>query len=127
MNGSPARNEADAHVPVPSAAMRATIQTTGTKPPDCADKTCGDWSYEREYVVKLPVPYDRTRAYPLIFVAPGCGGDGTKREPGAVITSAGWSDTGSEMLKCGCSIRAYPNNPAARNEIRAQAKWRNAR
>jgi site-specific DNA recombinase len=27
----------------------------------------------------------------------------------------------------GASLRAYPNNPAARKAIRAQAKWRKAR
>ena len=30
-------------------------------------------------------------------------------------------------LRCWHGLRAYPNNPAARNAIRAQAKWRNAR
>jgi hypothetical protein len=35
-----------------------------------------------------------------------------------------WWLIGFEMLGL---LRAYPNNPAARNAIKPQAKWRNAR
>jgi hypothetical protein len=61
--------------------VRGTIQTMGTKAADCAatlngQKKCGDWSVEREYYVKLPAAYQNTKAYPLVFEGPGCGGKG---------------------------------------------------
>jgi hypothetical protein len=48
-----------------------TIETSGTKAADCADSQCGDWSYTRQYFVRLPVGYDETKAYPLILEGPG--------------------------------------------------------
>lgn len=35
----------------------------------------------REYYVWLPAGYDPTRAYPLVFEGPGCGGKGTDVYP----------------------------------------------
>ena len=60
----------------PEMLIRQTVQTSGTKAPSCADKKCGPWSFQREYFVQLPTGYDRTKAYPLLFEAPGCGGTG---------------------------------------------------
>jgi poly(3-hydroxybutyrate) depolymerase len=51
-----------------------TIQTMGTKPTGCADSKCGAWSYPRQYNVVLPSGYVNTKAYPLVFEGPGCGG-----------------------------------------------------
>jgi poly(3-hydroxybutyrate) depolymerase len=51
------------------------LQTMGTKPTGCADSKCGAWSYSREYTVFLPATYDKTKAYPLVFEGPGCGGN----------------------------------------------------
>jgi hypothetical protein len=56
--------------------VRGTIQTMGTKQPNCADANCAPWSYLREYYVQLPVNYDRTHAYPIIFEGHGCGATG---------------------------------------------------
>jgi hypothetical protein len=61
--------------------VRGTIQTMGTKDANCAatlngQKKCGPWSVEREYYVKLPAGYMNTKAYPLVFEGPGCGGKG---------------------------------------------------
>jgi poly(3-hydroxybutyrate) depolymerase len=53
-----------------------TIFTSGDKAPDCNGTKCGLWSYEREYFLQLPTGYDQTKAYPLVFEAPGCGGKG---------------------------------------------------
>ena len=57
-------------------AVRGTVQTMGTKPADAADSKKGDWSYEREYFVTLPVGYDNNKAYPLVLEGTGCGGTG---------------------------------------------------
>jgi hypothetical protein len=62
--------------------VKYTMQTSGTKDANCADKLngvpkCGDWSVPRDYYVWLPPNYDKTKAYPLVFQAPGCGGIGT--------------------------------------------------
>jgi plastocyanin len=57
-------------------AVRGTIQTKGTKVPDCADSKCGAWSYLREYFVTLPLGYDNTKAYPVVFEGPSNGGTG---------------------------------------------------
>jgi hypothetical protein len=56
--------------------VRYTMQTSGTKAPDCADSKCGPWSYVREYFLELPVGYDETKAYPLLIEGPGNGGSG---------------------------------------------------
>jgi hypothetical protein len=57
--------------------LRATIMTSGTKPADAADTTKGDWSYEREYFLSVPAPYDARLAYPLVIEGPPCGGNGS--------------------------------------------------
>jgi predicted esterase len=63
--------------------VKYTLQTSGTKDPNCADKlqdnqpVCGEWSVPRDYYVWLPPDYDKTNAYPLVLEGPGCGGDGT--------------------------------------------------
>jgi hypothetical protein len=61
---------------VPGMTIKGTIQTMGTKPTGCADSKCGAWAYEREYFVTLPTGYDSTKAYPLVFLGPGCGSGG---------------------------------------------------
>jgi poly(3-hydroxybutyrate) depolymerase len=58
-----------------------TIQTMGTMLAGCADANCSatkptPWSYARNYWVRLPTGYDNTKAYPLVFEGPGCGGAG---------------------------------------------------
>jgi hypothetical protein len=58
-------------------AVRYTMQTSGMKDPMCADSRCGAWSYLREYFVTLPAAYDKTKAYPIYFEGPGCGGKGS--------------------------------------------------
>jgi poly(3-hydroxybutyrate) depolymerase len=50
--------------------------TMGTKLVGCADSNCGDWSYDREYVLFLPASYDSAKAYPLVFEGAGCAGTG---------------------------------------------------
>jgi len=62
--------------------VKYTIQTSGTKDANCADKLngvpkCGAWSYPRDYYLWLPPDYDKRHAYPLVLQAPGCGGNGT--------------------------------------------------
>jgi hypothetical protein len=52
------------------------IMTMGTKFPSCADSKCGAWTDTRDYWVRLPTGYDMTKAYPLVFEGPGCGGKG---------------------------------------------------
>jgi hypothetical protein len=58
----------------PGQTTRGTIQTMGTKAAGCADTKCGPWSYEREYYVTLPLGYDKSKPYPIVFQGPGCGG-----------------------------------------------------
>jgi len=63
-----------------------TIPTRGVKDANCADHldgvaVCGAWSVPRDYYVNLPAQYDPNKAYPLIFEAPGCGGNGTNIYP----------------------------------------------
>ena len=66
---------------LPAPAGRGTIQTMGTKAPNCADSNCNPWSYLREYFVFLPQGYDSGKAYPLVFQGPGCGGTGQNVYP----------------------------------------------
>jgi hypothetical protein len=60
----------------PGTLVSFTIQTSGNKAPNCADSKCGAWTYTREYFVQLPTGYDKTKAYPLLFEGPYCGGKG---------------------------------------------------
>lgn len=78
----------------PGMAVRGTLQTMGTKDPDCADSKCGPWSYEREYFVTLPLGYDALRPYTLVFQGPGCGGTGENVYPlrDGVLDSNGNAD-----------------------------------
>jgi hypothetical protein len=57
------------------------IQTMGTMLAGCADSNCSatkptPWSYTRDYWVRLPTGYDKTKAYPMVIEGPGCGGHG---------------------------------------------------
>lgn len=56
--------------------VKHTLQTSGTKAPNCADAQCGAWSYLRDYYVWLPKLYEKARAYPLVLEGPGCTGTG---------------------------------------------------
>jgi hypothetical protein len=56
--------------------VMSTIMTSGTKALDCADSRCGAWAFSRDYWVRLPTGYTNTKAYPLVFEGPGCGGHG---------------------------------------------------
>ncbi|HEX4406603.1 MAG TPA: hypothetical protein VH560_17310 [Polyangia bacterium] len=60
----------------PGTLVKQTIMTAGTKDANCADSKCGAWTDTREYWVKLPTGYDKTKAYPMVFEGPGCGGAG---------------------------------------------------
>ena len=53
-----------------------SIQTKGTKAPDCANSPCGAWSFARDFWLTLPTGYDKTKKSPLLFQGPGCGGHG---------------------------------------------------
>ena len=62
----------------PAGTGQQTIMTMGTKPANCADTGgCGPWMYSRQYNVILPAGYVNTKAYPLVFQGPGCGGGDT--------------------------------------------------
>jgi hypothetical protein len=52
------------------------IATAGMKSTPCADSKCGAWTDMRDYWVRLPTGYDMTKAYPILFEGPGCGGHG---------------------------------------------------
>jgi polyhydroxybutyrate depolymerase len=83
-------------------AVRGTIQTMGSKPADAADSKKGDWSYEREYFVTLPLGYDNSKAYPLVFEGPGCGGTGLNVLPLIDPTAAGNSaNVGNTVIRVG--------------------------
>jgi hypothetical protein len=72
--------------------QKVTIPTSGVKDANCtaklADgtKRCGPWGEEsstwqkaplpRDYWLYLPPNYDPSKAYPLVFEGPGCGGNG---------------------------------------------------
>ena len=99
-----------------SPGQKATIMTMGVKAADCAAKTqggeprCGPWGtadstwqktpLPRDYWVYLPANYDNTKAYPLLFEGPGCGGNG-----GGVYGLAGIKD---QVIRIGIS----PANPS---------------
>jgi hypothetical protein len=71
---------------------KITIGTMGVKAADCAAKLngqprCGPWGQAastwakeplpRDYYLYLPQGYDKTKAYPLVLLGPGCGGNGS--------------------------------------------------
>ena len=61
----------------PGTLIKFSMQTSGVKDIPCADQKCGAWGpWIREYWVKLPTGYDMTKAYPILFAGPGCGGHG---------------------------------------------------
>jgi hypothetical protein len=61
----------------PGTLVKFTMVTSGVKDPICADAKCGPWGpWTREYFVQVPTGYNKTKAYPLIFEGPGCGGHG---------------------------------------------------
>jgi hypothetical protein len=85
-----------------------TIMTMGTKPTtmgnqagDCADTNCGPWSYNREYFVTLPMGYDKTKAYPLVFEGPGCGSGGTSVYPLTDPTAGNAQNAGNTVIRVG--------------------------
>jgi poly(3-hydroxybutyrate) depolymerase len=80
-------------VPFGTAALEGAIQTMGRKPACCADGVCGAWSYARDYVVWLPKGYDNTKAYPLVFQGPGCGG--------AALNVLPLGDAGAQVIRVG--------------------------
>jgi polyhydroxybutyrate depolymerase len=61
---------------VPGTLVKQMIMTKGTKDANCADAMCGSWTDDREYWVKLPTTYDKSKAFPLVIEGPGCGGHG---------------------------------------------------
>jgi poly(3-hydroxybutyrate) depolymerase len=59
----------------------------GFKAADCVDTACGAWLYTRDYYVNLPPGYDRSKAYPLVFEGPGCGGGGNNLYNNPMLSS----------------------------------------
>jgi hypothetical protein len=84
------------------------IHTTGTKPTGCADSKCGDWAYDREFTVVLPQPYDNTKAYPLVFEGPGCGGGSKDVYPLTIPYPNGPSNAANTVIRVG--IKPPPND-----------------
>jgi len=80
------------------AAVKGTIQTSGTKDPKCADSNCAPWSYNREYFVTLPMGYDKSKAYPLVFEGPGCGSGGQSIYP---LTYLGANSVNNSVIRVG--------------------------
>jgi hypothetical protein len=64
-----------------AATFLGKVVTMGTKAAGCADTACGSWMYTRYYVVTLPFDYDKTKAYPLVLEAAGCGSTGLDTYP----------------------------------------------
>ncbi len=54
-----------------------TLPTSGTKPADCFDLECGDWSSVREYAIAKPQNYDPNRLHSLVFLGAGESGTST--------------------------------------------------
>jgi poly(3-hydroxybutyrate) depolymerase len=61
---------------VPGTLVEQMIMTMGTKSATCSDSKCGAWTDMREYYIRLPTGYDKTRPYPILFEGPGCGSHG---------------------------------------------------
>jgi poly(3-hydroxybutyrate) depolymerase len=90
-----------------------TIVTMGVKDPNCAAKLggqpkCGAWSTPRDYYVYLPVGYDESQPYPLVFEGPGCGGNGTQIYPLTDPYPAGSSNAGDTVIRIG--LTPAPNS-----------------
>lgn len=93
--------------------VRATVQTSGVKDAQCADKLngvpkCGPWSLEREYFVWLPPGYDKNKAYPLVIEGTGCGGKGTDVYPLTGPDPGGGPGVGGSVIRVG--ITPAPNS-----------------
>ncbi|HEX3695673.1 MAG TPA: hypothetical protein VH374_09810 [Polyangia bacterium] len=84
----------------PTGTGEQTIQTMGTKPANCADSVCGAWSYTRQYNVVLPQGYVNSKAYPLVFEGPGCGGNQDAVYPLAIN---GMNNAGNTVIRVGLS------------------------
>ncbi len=84
---------------VPGTTAEAHIQTSSTKATGCADSVCGAWAYERDYYVTLPVGYDKTKAYPLVFEATTCGGIGADVYP--LSDSSNVDNAGNTVIRVG--------------------------
>jgi len=84
---------------VPGQLVARHIMTMGIKDAGCADAKCGAWTDTRDYWVKLPTGYDNTKAYPLVFEGPGCGGQGNN-----LYTIPAFDST---VIRVGLSPSAY--------------------
>lgn len=82
-----------------------TVNTMGTKAPDCADSKCGPWNYVRQYVVTLPAGYVSSKAYPLVFEGPGCGGSATNVYP---LNDGTAPNVGNSVIRVG--VTPPPND-----------------
>src|SRR5258708_2622741 len=80
-----------------------TIVTMGVKPAGCSDSLCGPWTYTRDYYVTLPAGYMNTKAYPLVFQGPGCGGKGTDVYP---LTYMGQPNVNNTVIRVGLTPSA---------------------
>jgi poly(3-hydroxybutyrate) depolymerase len=78
--------------------VKYTISTSGTKPVGCADSVCGPWTLARDYYVSLPVGYDPSKAYPLVFQMTGCGGTGRDVYP---LTFNGAASVNNTVIRVG--------------------------
>jgi poly(3-hydroxybutyrate) depolymerase len=94
---------------MPNKTTEFTIATSGTKPTKCgaagavpnnccADGNCNPWSYTRHYFVTLPTGYDKTKAYPLVFEGPGCGGGGADVYP---LSYMGGNNINNTVIRVG--------------------------
>jgi poly(3-hydroxybutyrate) depolymerase len=84
----------------PGTLVKQTMMVTGSKAAMCADKMCpATWTDTREYWVKLPTGYDKSKAYPMVFEGPGCGGHGNN------LYSIGIFDT--TVIRVGVTPSAY--------------------
>jgi polyhydroxybutyrate depolymerase len=93
--------------------VKYTIQTSGTKDADCADKLnnvpkCGAWSVPRDYYIWLPPTYDKQHAYPLVLQAPGCGGNGTQVYPLSPTNSTDDAGVNGTVIRVG--LTPAPNS-----------------
>jgi poly(3-hydroxybutyrate) depolymerase len=107
----------------PTGNNKGTIDTMGVKDAACNNKLadgtprCGAWGQPssewlktplvREYYVYLPQGYDKTKAYPIVFQGPGCGGNGTQVYPldgnaGNTVIRIGLTPASTDIIGHGC-------------------------
>jgi len=100
--------------------VKFTIQTSGTKDADCADKLngipkCGAWSIPRDYYVWLPPNYDKQRAYPLVIQAAGCSSSATSVYSLSETGDASGIGLGGTVIRVGLAPPpndiGHPTNP----------------